>query len=482
MHRLPRIADFTPHKAQHTLVALALLASLVCASGCCSLFPRGQRSNSPWTPDGYPRFVPGTNIPYGEMNGIAALPPAIDYSQIVPSAPLEPPPRSSAEVSPQPAQPQQPPGVPNAIPSDELDSPKVVPQRLDVRSDLDLSVEYEPRAAVGSGATFRITIVNTGRKTLPNVAVDSQFDAALVFPGSDEKRARQNLGTFAPGQRREIALTLVAKTAGTHCCRFTLYSDGVETVMKEVCVEFTQKQFEVSLTGPWRRSLQSRAEYFLRLANATTRTLPAVTVHVAYPQELAIREASAGSVRAPGSLTWTLNDLKPDEGVLIELEFECVKPADAACVRIDIAADGLTPARESACVMIESPRTGWDLRVGDGDDPIDVGQETDLQVSLSNRQAGTTSRVGLTVEVPDTLSISGADVFLGNRPLTVRVSRNDQHLTFEPVELSAGGAAVNFRIRVKGKKAGIAAFRAVAADAAGRNSLERDEAIIVNPR
>ncbi|HCO27184.1 MAG TPA: hypothetical protein DIT97_30825, partial [Gimesia maris] len=124
-----------------------------------------------------------------------------------------------------------------------------------------------PKRQLGSGATFYLIIKNASDRSVRNVLLECEFDAALMFPGRREKKIGQRLGTLQPGESKEISLTLFSDVLGSHCCRFRALADGDELVWKSVCVEYEKKQLDLSVVGPSSRSIGSRAEYNLKLSN-----------------------------------------------------------------------------------------------------------------------------------------------------------------------------------------------------------------------
>ena len=77
-----------------------------------------------------------------------------------------------------------------------------------------MTVDVIPKRQLGSGATFYLIIKNTSDRSVRNVLLECEFDAALMFPGRREKKIGQRLGTLQPGESKEISLTLFSDVLG----------------------------------------------------------------------------------------------------------------------------------------------------------------------------------------------------------------------------------------------------------------------------
>ncbi|MBC7820185.1 MAG: hypothetical protein IAG10_25155, partial [Planctomycetaceae bacterium] len=180
---------------------------------------------------------------------------------------------------------------------DDLPPPRVVPKRSDEGqggnsaskpsgpslgfeslaapsdSKLSFDVRGQRQRPVGGAATFDVVVRNHGTETITGVLVNVEFDEAFVFPGRAEKRLKKDLGQLSPGQSREMRLTLTSDQLGKHACRFAVTAAGVAAIEHAVTVEFINPKLQVELVGPARRTVGSRAEFTVKIANTSDKPI-----------------------------------------------------------------------------------------------------------------------------------------------------------------------------------------------------------------
>ncbi len=141
-----------------------------------------------------------TNIP-GTSNDGTLFAPAGSILTANYSDPTDPTDNTSATATVQPA-----PGVPGVVISKTIISP------------------LSGQVGIGQPVTFNLQVVNSGSTTLPNVSVSDTYSAAalsftaasfLPNTSSPGLLAWTNLGSFAPGQSTNIAVTFNTLAAGT---------------------------------------------------------------------------------------------------------------------------------------------------------------------------------------------------------------------------------------------------------------------------
>src|SRR5579863_90383 len=206
-------------------------------------------------------------------------------------------------------------------------APQIVPSDVTIPQALEFTVSGPSRKQVGGSATFHLTLTNSGDRPLEKLAVRCAFDDALVFAGSDKREVRQRVGRLSAGESKDLALSLSATSAGSHCCWFAVTQGDadaeIEMVSKQVCVDFVTRHVEIEIAGPAQRTEGSRAEFNITLSNSSLKTIADARAIVAFDKALIPKEASAGAEQKPGSLTWRLGSLGPLERVQLQVEFEC---------------------------------------------------------------------------------------------------------------------------------------------------------------
>jgi len=478
------------------LVAAALLTAGLL--GCAGASPRSSASSGTYraerVPSPDPQPAPTSRAERVPIPDPALNPPvAGDGAVTLGKAYSSPPdnvlaPRSATEIAPPPALNSEgdgvPPGTLPAAPQPErmLEGPRF--SRDDGRGAgiVELLVQSPARIQAGSPVTFDVTVRNGTPAAVDEVAVESEFDAVFTFPGSGEKHVRQSLGRLEPGAERTLALTLTTDSPGTACNRFSVRSRGQEVVWKSVCVEVMPREAELRLLGPKVRTIGSRAEFTAKLVNSSSKAWTQVEARVAHPAALVPREASTGARQSPGKLSWNLDRVEPGEGVQIQVEFECTAAVTQGCLTFQVTSAGMEDRQTEACLDVVTAAGPLRLEVGDGVDPLGVGEETEYVVSVRNTSSRAVPAVGLNAEIPGILQVVSANARIepagGSEP-DVRVAGSD--VVVSPLRDLAPDAVITLRIRVRALRPGDGEMMArVKSGGEGGTLLESAEPTSVN--
>ena len=341
--------------------------------------------------------------------------------------------------------------VPDGI-EDAPIGPRIIPQGVSVPARLELTVGAPERKQVGSGASFLLTVKNSGDETAENVVVDCDFDDNLVFPGSDEKQIKQTLGRLVPGETKEVGLTLVSDQLGKHSCRFTVTSDDLEKVWKSVAVEFLPKQLELSIIGPTHRTVGSKAEFLIKLANISEQPLSEIQVIVSNDASLTPHEASEGIVKQNGSLVWKIESLGAKQGMQLQLEYACNLVAEQACMQVKVLGSNFPDERAERCLQV-TPISGiLDLQIRDTQDPVKLGEEIEYVVEVRNRGLQDARKIQLSAKIPEGAQVLSAQTFADKQQLDFDVENS--RLTFSTVEFLAPDAVLSYSIQLKAMQTG----------------------------
>jgi hypothetical protein len=361
-------------------------------------------------------------------------------------------------------------------------APDLNPPRANGPARLELKVEAPRRKQVGSGAEYHLTVHNPSHAAAQNVTIECRFDEKLIFPGKEDKRAIQKLGTLSAGETRQVSLTLASDDPGRHCCDFAVLSEGDESVWKSVCVEFVPRQIEVTLLGPAQRAIGSRAEFNLRIVNVSEKLLPSVTARLNYDPALKAEEATAEAQQQPGSLTWKLSNLKPGEGAQLQAEFTCLEAAEHACLSALVTGSDLPEEQTDACVEItRAVAAGLEMRLLDHADPIDVGDQTGYLTIVQNRSGQPAREVRFEAEIPDNFRVAAVEVKADDRALKLDYQIEGRRITFEPVHQLNPNSNVSFLIQVKALRAGDVVFRAEVSSSLDEERVSLAEQTTINP-
>jgi len=365
--------------------------------------------------------------------------------------------------------------------NDSHQGPAIVPQGVTVPARLELVVHAPPKRQVGSAAIFRLTVRNIGDKPADAVVVRCRFPDGLVFPGSRERQVTRPLGRLPAGESRTISLTLRGEKTGTLCCEFEVSSRGAERAWKSVCVKFVPRSLEVTILGPRKRTLGSRAEFTIKLANTSPRTLKNVRTTIQQDAVLVPKEASKGATWDDDALRWNLGSIEPGAEVQLQVEFDCHKTATNACFTLAVTADDFPGEAVEQCLKIDKSPGVLTMQVRDRDDLLRIGDETEYLITVSNTGLQSVRGIRVTAEIPDMFRIVSAEVRQAKHRLLNTVDITGRTVTFAPVATLRGGGTLHYRIRVKAFSPGDGTFRARLSHVLKKNVLTATETTTVNP-
>lgn len=342
--------------------------------------------------------------------------------------------------------------------------PKIIPDEVTVPQLVELSVNSPTRRPLGAAATFQLTIRNAGDRPQEELIVRCRFDDGLVFSGSDKREVVRRLDRLGPGESREMALTLSSSIVGSHCCWFTVAHleshDEVEITSKQVCVDYVVRQVDIEIVGPSQRTEGSRAEFNVSLSNTSSKSIVDAQVVVTFDKALFPRELSTGAEQKAGTLIWRLGALEPSEKVQLQMEFECRTQAHRACISVEVKGKNLAGDVDDACLEIIPVPGTLDLRISDGNDPLEVGQTGTYQVTVENIGLQGARRVALEAVASDNLRVVSAIVRTAGNEVPLKHKLDGNKVVFDVMEQLDPGTHLVYTIEVEGLRAGPAELRA----------------------
>jgi uncharacterized repeat protein (TIGR01451 family) len=309
-----------------------------------------------------------------------------------------------------------------------------------------------------------LTLSNVGDRPLEGLAVRCSFDDRLVFAGSDKREVLQRVERLAVGESRELALSLAATAAGSHCCRFVVTrregTQEVELASKQVCVDFVTRHVEIDIVGPTQRTEGSRAEFNITLSNSSLKTIADARAIVSFDKALVPKEASAEAEQKSGSLAWQLGSIGPLERVQLQIEFECRSQAHRACIAVEVKGSNLTGDQDEACLEIVPVPGTLDLQISDRDDPVEVGQLGTFEVTVQNIGLQPARRIVIATAASDNLRVRTASVRIGSQDVPLKYTLDGGQFVFDPVDQLEPNVRLMYTIEVEALRPGPAEFRA----------------------
>lgn len=349
-------------------------------------------------------------------------------------------------------------------------------------SDLPLKLQItgQRQRALGGTVTFDVVVRNDSQRSFEDVVINVDFDRELVFPGHVEKQVKKNLGSLRPGQTREMRLTLASNKLGEHACRFEVTAEGLEPIKHTATVAYIEPKLRLQLIGPERRTLGSRAEFTVKVANTSDQPIDDLKVTLNHDAALSPREATGGYEREATSLRWTLGRLAPGEGVQVQAEFDCRHLAENACITAEARSDELSVEDVETCVTVVAVPGLLDLRISDRTDPITVGEEAEYEVTVQNLGLQAVGSVQIELQTSEHLRIETHEAKLGEKAISLTKTDRNGHLRLSLPESIPADGTLQLIIRAKALRPGDAELRVIATPGPDGTSAETSEFTTVN--
>lgn len=348
-------------------------------------------------------------------------------------------------------------------------------------SALNFEVRAQRQRPVGGPATFDVVVRNNGTETITGVLVNVDFDEAFVFPGRAEKRLKKDLGQLLPGQSREMRLTLTSDQLGKHVCRFSTTAEGITAIKREVLVEFINPKLQVELVGPARRTVGSRAEFTVKIANTSDKAIDDLRVTLQHDATLTPHIATGGFKREEHSLRWSLGRLEAGAGIQVQAEFDCRQLSEQACITAEARSTELSTDPIESCLTVVAVPGLLDLRVSDRTDPVKVGEEAEFEITVQNLGLQAVSEVQLDVQTSEHLRAATHTAKVGDREIKLTTTQRDGTLRLVLPDPLPPDATLRIALRATALQPGDAELRVVANAGADGTPAESSEFTSINP-
>ncbi len=384
---------------------------------------------------------------------------------------------------------EMPDGLPPAL------TVPATPKSVEVPTDssapkplLELAVTNPAERQVGAGATFRVSLTNRSQETLEGMRVVCEFADEMQFGTTTEKLVSQPLGTWAARETKDLVLTLHSNQVGAFAATFRIEreSDGERLAERIGEAKFVDRRYELAVVGPADRTIGSRAEFTVRIANISTEPLPAAELVLKRDAALVLKELTEGSRRTGGEIRWSLPELAPGAETQFQAEFECRTAADRATVIAQLlgsasAASPLPEEETEASVRI-APVTGvLDVRLSDENDPLSTGEEGLYRMTITNMGLQEVRRIRVRYEATAQIEMSSVTVKRGSEALTTQFSPEDGALVGDEIDILPADATLTLELRGTARSAGRGELTAIVEHEVPGSRIEVREPTWVTP-
>lgn len=313
------------------------------------------------------------------------------------------------------------------------------------RPELVLNVSTQPDVLVGEDAIVTIEVSNRGSGAATGVVVEQALPQQFEHPSGAQ--IEYEVGDLAPGESREVQLTLTAARAGPTANRMTARADGDLAVEDEWQLEVVAPALEVALDGAKRRFLEREATYTVLISNPGT--APAQNVELAAYLPAGFKFVSADNYGEFDPQTravhWSLEELPADESGSVSLTAVPIEAGEQKFVIQAKADRGLAFEREEAVQVEGIPAVLFE--VVDVADPIEVGAETTFEIRVVNQGTSKATNVQVRAVLPDEMKAVSAEG-------PTRHLFEGQTVTFDSLSRLAPKADTTYRIRAQALQPG----------------------------
>jgi len=409
-----------------------------------------------------PRLVIGNSSTTISWTGASTpyLPPAADSGTTIPTYPI---PNSGSPAAGQPPPTQPPPPV------------QPTPPVATRRPVLELEIYGQDEAQVGGQSRFEVVVHNRGDGVATGIVLNDRFDEGLSHLADKQRQLeieKQLARSLGPGDSVSDFITFDVLRAGRLCHEVTVRSsEGAET-SKRACVTaaqpLPQKQpgLEVRKDGPRQRNVGEKALFTIVVKNTGEVPLTNLEIVDEYDKSLRPRPTQQGYEIVNGRIVWRWPRLEIGESKRLDVECECLTPAERACSLVRVTADGGLIRADDHCVEIRPRRAdgapagetptanaggGLRLAITSFANPVRAGARATYQILIENTAAVPDEQVQLRVLFPPELT---PDVSAVRADVGANLVGNE--LRFSPIAMIRANERLDFLIPVNVNQPGVA--------------------------
>jgi uncharacterized repeat protein (TIGR01451 family) len=320
------------------------------------------------------------------------------------------------------------------------------------QAQLKVNVAAPLEAALNATVTYDITVANTGSGPADNVVVTTQFDAGLEY-ATKVQTLSIPVGRLAGGESKKVPpLLLKAIKLGKQINTVVATAEG--GLKDEARHELTVREpkLTLNLSGPKTKFVDKTAVWELNVANAGEAPLNNVLVRDRLPDELAFQTATDGGAVQGGEVVWNLGTLKAGESRVLKMETLTRSRSTGVTHTATATAEPDLSTSSSATIEILGVPAS-NLRVKGDLNPAEVNKEITYSIKVLNPGSLPARNVRLSVKLSPELGAIGA---MGTE---AKFDTKANTIEFAPVTALERGQELNFKLKVRAKKAGDARCR-----------------------
>jgi len=339
---------------------------------------------------------------------------------------------------------------------------------------LAVGIEGPTTVSPGESVLLQVSVANIGGGPATNVRIRASFDPGLTHD-SGVRSLEVVVGTLAPGASQTVPLTLTAAQPGKPAVQVIASADGGLRADAGRAIAIAQRSLQLTLTGAPTQYINRPGTWNVRVVNNGDAALSNALARVRLPKELRFQSANNKGQFAAGEVVWTVGEVRPGEGRVLQLIAVPVDGAGQASLSGVASADKTPPQTAQATFEV----MGMPVLHAEIVQPaagIAAGGKAIFTIRVSNQ--------GTLVARNVSVAIAAAVPFLtprfGGGPTVGRV--NGDRVEFAPIDRIETGQTVDFKVDVAANQPGDGRMRvAVHSDSMATPLTIEDSIRVVAP-
>ncbi|MGB6045728.1 MAG: DUF11 domain-containing protein [Pirellulales bacterium] len=301
--------------------------------------------------------------------------------------------------------------------------------------DISVQINGPQQAQVGSTATYRVDVVNTGHGDVTDLVLTNRLPAGLRYqqsslPAESNGGTLQwQIGQLAPGQTESFEVDYEVTQRST--IRNCITAKSAEGLIAESCAttDVLAPSLRLDVTGPATAVVGESATFAISISNPGDSAITGLLLRDTLGEGLVHDTATSPITRQLGTLG--PGESRDDLGVALR-----VTRAGRVCHTVELVGDGIPLTQRTVCIDGVSSASGAPPPV---QNPPPVAQ-ANLQVE---KLGPPTARVG------DTLTIELLLTNAGDSDLTNIIVTDDYDIGLKPLRVSEGFEYVDEKLTWK---------------------------------
>jgi len=307
---------------------------------------------------------------------------------------------------------------------------------------INIQKDGPARAELNQAVTYTIVVMNEGDATAKNVVVTDTVPPGLAH-ASGKKELSFTVGDMPPKSRQTLQVVFTAAQRGVHTNKVCVTTSNAGSACDDAITEVMLRDLAITKTGMKEQFINKIAHYEIVVKNTGDTTLRGVQV-VDQAQTPMRIVAAPDAVMQGGQAVWNVGELKAGESKSFVVK--TTSPAVGTLRNCaNVSAEGLS--RSSCADTLWKGQAAILIEMIDVEDPVQIGEETEFIIQVTNQGSETDKNVAIKVEFP-------AEINPINARGVTEGKVEAKTVTFAAYPALAPKQMIEWRVRVKGEAAG----------------------------